>query len=113
VSVEGRQAFAGGTSRISREAYVRFCEGLGVQVPGATRRQHGDQGMSSNWRNRPRPAAKSAEPGTPHNRVSPGKWADDETVADGSGVARKAGKAAGAKGPNCSGSSARREAGAP
>jgi uncharacterized protein YndB with AHSA1/START domain len=27
-----------GTSRISREAYVRFCEGLGVRFPGATRR---------------------------------------------------------------------------
>jgi RNA-directed DNA polymerase len=26
-----------GTSRISREAYVRFCEGLGVQIPGSTR----------------------------------------------------------------------------
>ena len=25
----------GGTSRIRREAYVRFCEGLGVQIPGA------------------------------------------------------------------------------
>jgi len=28
----------GGTSRISREAYVRFCEGLGVKLPGPTRR---------------------------------------------------------------------------
>ncbi len=28
----------GGTSRISREAYVRFCEGLGVKFPGPTRR---------------------------------------------------------------------------
>ena len=27
----------GGTSRISREAYVRICERLGVQVPGPTR----------------------------------------------------------------------------
>ena len=27
----------GGTSRISREAYVRFCERLGVQSPGPTR----------------------------------------------------------------------------
>ena len=25
----------GGTSRISREAYVRFCEGLAVKFPGA------------------------------------------------------------------------------
>jgi hypothetical protein len=28
----------GGTSRISREAYVRICERLGVKLPGATRR---------------------------------------------------------------------------
>ena len=27
----------GGTSRISREAYVRICEGLGVKLPGRTR----------------------------------------------------------------------------
>jgi hypothetical protein len=26
-----------GTSRISREAYVRFCEGLGVKFPRPTR----------------------------------------------------------------------------
>jgi hypothetical protein len=33
-----RQPLVGGTSRISREAYVRFCERLGVQFPGPTRR---------------------------------------------------------------------------
>ena len=33
-----RQPSLGGTSRISREAYVRFCEGLWVQSPGPTRR---------------------------------------------------------------------------
>src|SRR6266436_7728290 len=32
-----RQPSLGGTSRISREAYVRFCEGLGVKFPGPTR----------------------------------------------------------------------------
>ena len=32
-----RQPSLGGTSRISREAYVRFCERLGVKSPGATR----------------------------------------------------------------------------
>ncbi len=32
-----RQPSVGGTSRISREAYVRICEGLGVQFPGPTR----------------------------------------------------------------------------
>ena len=30
----------GGTSRISRETYVRFCERLGVRFPGSTRRPH-------------------------------------------------------------------------
>ena len=34
-----RQPSLGGTSRISREAYVRFCERLGVQFPGPTRRR--------------------------------------------------------------------------
>src|ERR1700731_4247528 len=33
-----RQPSMGGTSRISREAYVRFCERLGVKFPGPTRR---------------------------------------------------------------------------
>ena len=32
-----RQPSLGGTSRISREAYVRICEGLGVRFPGPTR----------------------------------------------------------------------------
>jgi hypothetical protein len=32
-----RQPSRGVTSRISREAYVRFCEGLGVKFPGPTR----------------------------------------------------------------------------
>src|SRR5262252_7244800 len=34
---EGRQPLMDGTSRVSREAQARFCEGLGVQLPGATR----------------------------------------------------------------------------
>jgi hypothetical protein len=34
-----RQPSRGGTSRISREAYVRFCERLGVKFPGPTRPQ--------------------------------------------------------------------------
>src|SRR5260221_9358733 len=34
-----RQPSCGGTSRISREAYVRFCEGLGVKFPGPTRHE--------------------------------------------------------------------------
>jgi hypothetical protein len=32
-----RQPSRDGTSRISREAYVRFCERLGVKFPGPTR----------------------------------------------------------------------------
>jgi len=38
-----RQPSIGGTSRISREAYVRICERLGVKLPGATRRSAGDR----------------------------------------------------------------------
>ena len=34
---KGRQSLMDGTSRVSREAQARFCEGLGVQLPGATR----------------------------------------------------------------------------
>ena len=34
-----RQPSSGGTSRISREAYVRICEGLGVRFPGPTRQE--------------------------------------------------------------------------
>src|SRR4051794_28064057 len=34
-----RQLSRGGTSRMSREAQVRICERLGVQLPGPTRRQ--------------------------------------------------------------------------
>ena len=38
-----RQPSIGGTSRISREAYVRICERLGVKLPGATRWAAGDR----------------------------------------------------------------------
>jgi|GEM_PF-4366135 len=33
-----RQLSTGGTSRMTRERPVRFCEGLGVKFPGPTRR---------------------------------------------------------------------------
>src|SRR6266849_3459896 len=36
-----RQPSRGGTSRISREAYVRLCERLGVKFPGPTRQSLG------------------------------------------------------------------------
>ena len=35
-----RQPSRGGTSRMSREAQVRICEGLGVKLPGPTRQKH-------------------------------------------------------------------------
>ena len=35
----GRQLSMNGTSRVSREAQARICERLGVQLPGATRRE--------------------------------------------------------------------------
>jgi len=34
-----RQLSTGGTSRMTRERPVRFCEGLGVKFPGPTRRR--------------------------------------------------------------------------
>jgi len=34
----GRQPFIDGTSRMNREVQVRICEGLGVKLPGPTRR---------------------------------------------------------------------------
>src|SRR5262249_6026719 len=45
VSTGRRQPSTGGTSRISRETYVRFCERLGVRFPGSTRRV-GEAGSS-------------------------------------------------------------------
>ena len=36
---ERRQPSRGGTSRMTRECQVRFCEGLGVKFPGPTRQK--------------------------------------------------------------------------
>ena len=36
---ERRQPSRGGTSRMTRECQVRFCEGLGVKFPGPTRHE--------------------------------------------------------------------------
>jgi hypothetical protein len=42
-----RQPSMGGTSRVSREAQARICEGLGVKFPGPTRRvETGQDGVS-------------------------------------------------------------------
>src|SRR5215470_20298529 len=35
-----RQPSLGGTSRMMREYHVRICEGLGVKLPGSTRKAH-------------------------------------------------------------------------
>ncbi len=43
-----RQPSVGGTSRISREAYVRFCERLGVKFPGPTRHVVGE--INEGWK---------------------------------------------------------------
>src|SRR6266508_3756560 len=37
-----RQPSCGGTSRMTRECQVRFCEGLGVKFPGPTRHSLAD-----------------------------------------------------------------------
>ena len=52
----------------------------------------------SNWRDPPRPGAKSPEQGRPYNRHT-GKAAEGERESDGSEVAAKRGNARGAKGP--------------
>src|SRR5215510_12246451 len=49
-----RQPSRGGTSRISREAYVRFCERLGVKFPGPTRQRSAFGERSSNVRITPK-----------------------------------------------------------
>ena len=67
---------------------------------GVVKGQHGDKGMSSNWRNRPRPIEKSVEQ---VSRITgePGKSAEGETAAARLAVATKRGNARGAKGPCC------------
>jgi hypothetical protein len=42
-----RQLSVNGTSRVSREAQARICEGLGVRLPGATRPPTDRQHMAS------------------------------------------------------------------
>jgi len=78
-----RQPSLGGTSRISREAYVRICEGLGVRFPGPTRRlteRNNSDGVPHDSRRRasariPRQARLDA-PGTPHQVILRGTRAD-------------------------------------
>jgi hypothetical protein len=49
-----RQPLVGGTSRISREVYVRICERLGVKFPGATRRWETGRRSGASARAHPR-----------------------------------------------------------
>ena len=80
----------------SMERCMDFC--------GATLRlwkgQHGDKVMLSNWRNPPRPVAKSAEQGS---RITgdTGKSVEGERDSAGSVVARKRSNVRGAKRPCC------------
>jgi hypothetical protein len=39
MSAEGGSLHLGGTSRVTGDCHARFCERLGVQFPGATRRR--------------------------------------------------------------------------
>jgi len=64
------------------------------------KRQHGDKDMPSNWRNPPRPGAKSPEQGRSYNRLN-GKSIEGERVTDGFAVALRRGNARGAKEPCC------------
>jgi hypothetical protein len=52
-----RQPSRGGTSRMTRECQVRFCEGLGVKFPGPTR--HTLQGRPSGKSGRVRHGSKA------------------------------------------------------
>jgi hypothetical protein len=51
-----RQPSTGGTSRMTRERPVRFCEGLRVKFPGPTRRVV-TLGSAHLWVKRPHPAS--------------------------------------------------------
>ena len=45
-----RQPSRGGTSRMTRECQVRFCERLGVKFPGPTRHEHALAGSAEYFR---------------------------------------------------------------
>ena len=74
-----RQPSRGGTSRINREVYVRFCERLGVKIPGPTRqnRERRDTSMARlliprQRTNRCSAAHASRQPGVPPLQVVAG-----------------------------------------
>src|SRR5262252_2343312 len=74
-----RQPSRGGTSRINREVYVRFCERLGVKIPGPTRqnRERRDTSMARlliprQRTNRCSAAHASRRPGVPPLQVVAG-----------------------------------------
>jgi len=71
-----RQPSTGGTSRISRETYVRICERLGVRFPGSTRRpQHGSWHPTTrtlDWSTYPlKPHQVAASAPTPYRSTTP------------------------------------------
>jgi acyl-CoA synthetase (AMP-forming)/AMP-acid ligase II len=61
----------GGTSRISREVYVRFCERLGVRLPGPTRRWETGRRLGVSTRAHPRLYRYQR---TQRIITSPGNW---------------------------------------
>jgi hypothetical protein len=50
----GRQLSLNGTSRVNREVYARFCERLGVKIPGPTRRWETGRRLGVSARAHPR-----------------------------------------------------------
>ena len=58
-----RQPSRGGTSRMTRECQVRFCERLGVQFPGPTRRVSRASPVQTAMRNCTRDEGRSFEVG--------------------------------------------------
>src|ERR1019366_25130 len=74
-----RQPSGGGTSRMSREAQVRICERLGVQLPGPTRRRDCSsefpaKGAGNPWQSRQSPEGSSSTLSTPLSAAWAKAW---------------------------------------
>jgi hypothetical protein len=63
-SMEGGSLRCGGTSRMTRECQVRFCERLGVKFPGPTRRVSRVSPVQTAMRNSTRDEGRSFEAGS-------------------------------------------------
>jgi len=74
----------GGTSRISREAYVRICEGLGVRFPGPTRLRAPGEAGASRWVTWPPRGGQEVPPATERatRSLGPGLASGRVTVPD-------------------------------